>query len=238
MKENFTAIAYLLDGSGSMASLTDDTIGGFNTFVTEQKALPGEATFSMYIFNTSVSPVHEFIPLANVSELNRKVYRASGRTALLDAMGQTIDSLGARLAAMPEEERPSKVIVIVSTDGEENSSMNFTLDQIKEKVEHQRSAYSWEFVFIGANIDAITAGTSMGFAAHNSVGYEASAAGTESLYRSISSNMTSYRTSVGPAQVDFFGQTGITPESAVATPAPVAPAANPFDPGHALPNQK
>jgi uncharacterized protein YegL len=236
MKQNFTAIAVIIDASSSMSPLTGDTIGSFNTFLSEQKANPSEAAFSLCTFNDDYRLVHDFISLHSVSELNRQIYNCSGCTALLDAMGTTIDSLGAKLAAMPEEERPSKVIVLVITDGEENRSRRYTLDQIKSKVEHQRNVYSWEFVFIGANVDAISTGTSMGFAAHNSVAYAADSRGTQQLYRSVSSNLGSYRSSLAPAQVDFFGQTGVTPTSDTVASPPTTPIS--FDPGHSLPTKK
>jgi uncharacterized protein YegL len=242
MKDNFTAVAVIMDASGSMSLLSDDTIGSFNTFLTEQKTNPAETVFSLCTFNTAYHLVHDFVPLHTVAELTRDTYRASGGTALLDAMGHTIDSLGNRLSAMPEHERPSKVIVMVITDGEENSSHRYTLDQIRAKVEHQRSVYSWEFIFVGANIDAMKAGTSLGIAAHNSVAYVASAGGTGQLYRSLSQNMNSYRTSKNSSQVDFFGQTGITPTSVPVPADPKAgqstPAVTPFDPGHSFPTVK
>lgn len=246
-KENFTAIAVIADASSSMHPLTAETISNFNQFLAEQKANPAEAAFSLCIFNTDYRLVHDFVPLNSVAELTNQTYRCTGMTALLDAMGTTIDSLGAKLAAMPEEERPSKVIVLVITDGEENSSRRFTIDQIKDKVEHQRSKYSWEFVFIGANIDAISTGTSLGFAAQNSVAYVPSAAGTGQLYSSVSSNLNAYRSSLAPAQVDFFGQTGVTPTNAPVnnpdTTPPSNQAATPqtttgFNPGHSLPTNK
>jgi predicted GIY-YIG superfamily endonuclease/uncharacterized protein YegL len=206
MKDNFVAIAAILDASGSMHGLTCDTIGSFNQFLQEQKAVPGEVAFTLCTFNTDYRLVHDFQPLANVSELTLETYRAEGGTALLDAMGTTIDALGVRLAALPEHERPSKVIVLVITDGEENSSHRYTREQIQAKVQHQQDVYSWSFVFIGANIDAISAGTSMGFTTANSVNYVASAGGTRSLYNSISSNMTSYRSAAvrGAAPVAKF----------------------------------
>lgn len=242
-KQNFTAIAVIIDASGSMAGLTNDTIGNFNSFLNDQKAIPGEAVFSLCTFNTACQMVHDFVPLHGVEELNNKTYRASGGTALLDAMGTTIDAMGAKLAAMPEHERPSKVIVLVITDGEENSSEIFTLEQIKDKVTHQHDKYSWEFVFIGANIDAIAAGTSLGIAACNSVAYTSDSRGTQQLYRSVSSNLGSYRSSIAPQHVDFFAQTGITPTSQV----PANPTTNTgnaggvvsgFNPGHSLPTSK
>jgi uncharacterized protein YegL len=205
MKKDFSAIAVIIDASDSMATLTQDTIGSFNQFLAEQKVVPGEAAFSLCTFNTHYSLVHDFIALANVPDLNAKTYRPTGGTALLDAMGTTIDSLGAKLATMPEEDRPSKVIVLVITDGEENSSHTFTLEQIKAKVTHQQEAYNWSFVFMGANIDAISAGATMGFTTANSVQYDATSVGTENLYRSVSANMTSYRSSVGSSK-SFFEQ--------------------------------
>ena len=209
-KENFTAIAVIIDASSSMAGLTLDTIGSFNQFLKEQKDVPGEASLTLCTFDTSYRLIHDFSALAKVEDLNTVSYRCNGCTALLDAMGTTIDALGARLAALPEEERPSKVIVLVVTDGEENSSRKFTLAQIKDKVVHQREVYNWEFVFMGANIDAIGAGTSLGFSAANSLQYDATAVGTAGLYSTVSSNMTSYRSSVAAGPVDFFNQVQTT----------------------------
>lgn len=241
MKEDFTAIAVIMDASGSMATLTKDTIGSFNQFLAEQQALPGEAAFSLCTFNTDYRLVHDFVPLANVSQLTEKTYRPGGGTALLDAMGTTIDALGAKLAAMPEEDRASKVIVLVITDGEENSSKRFTLEQIKAKVTHQQDKYNWLFVFIGANIDAISAGISLGVTSANSVNYTPTSGGTRSLYSNISSNMGSYRTARGVgAKVDFFNQTPtpVPPTGAVSsTPDPTV-VTQVFDPGHSLPKQK
>lgn len=220
-KENLTAICIIIDRSGSMAGLTKDTIGSFNTFLAEQKEVPGEAAFTLCTFNTDYQLVHDFIKLDTVPDLNETTYRPSGGTALLDAMGSTIDSVGQKLAAMPEDERPSKVIFLVITDGEENSSKRYTKDQIKSMVEHQQSAYKWGFVFVGANIDAFHAGQSMGFTDQNSVGYEATKGGTHRLYGSVSSNMRSYRLASDVTKggnVDFFGQTGITPTSAPVVP--------------------
>ena len=195
MKENFTSINVVMDKSGSMGNLTDDTIGSFNTFLKEQKEFPGEAVFTLCTFNHESTFVHDAEHIANVQDLNIDTYRPNGNTALLDALGQTIDRVGKNLAAMPEADRPSKVIFLVITDGEENSSRMFDREQIKSMVEHQKSVYNWEFMFFGANVDAFTAGTSMGFAANNSIGYNATAAGTEVLYRGISSNVSNYRSS-------------------------------------------
>lgn len=206
-KENFTSINVIIDASGSMSHLAHDTVGNFNTFLKEQKAFPGEAVFTLCTFNTSHNLVHDFVKITDVPDLNVKAYTPMGGTALLDAMGTTIESVGRRLAAMPEEERPSKVIFLVITDGHENSSHKYDSTQIKSMVEHQKDVYSWEFVFMGANIDAFAEGVNMGFTASNTLNYVPTAAGTQQLYSSISSSMTNYRSS-NSSRADFFNQNG------------------------------
>jgi hypothetical protein len=206
-KENFTSINVIIDASGSMSHLTHDTIGNFNTFLKEQKAFPGEAAFTLCTFNTDYHLVHDFEKIANVPDLNHMNYMPMGGTALLDAMGTTMDSVGAKLAAMSEDERPSKVIFLIITDGHENSSHRYSSDQIKSMVEHQKDKYAWEFVFMGANIDAIAAGTNLGISVQNTMNYAPTSAGTASLYRSISNNMTSYRSS-NSSRADFFNPGG------------------------------
>lgn len=234
-KENFTSINVVIDKSGSMGSLAKDTIGSFNAFLKEQKDVPGEAAFTLCAFNHDYTLVHDFIKLASVPDLDATSYRTGGNTALLDALGSTINSVGQKLAAMPEEERPSKVIFLVITDGEENSSHKFTKEQIKSMVEHQRDAYKWEFVFIGANIDAFHEGQAYGFTGQNSVSYNATKGGTHQLYSSVSSNLRSYRLAdsesyaTASAAGGFFSQTGQTPTTpvdpnAATTQAPATPA--------------
>ncbi len=209
-KENFTAIAAILDASGSMHSLTNDTIGSFNQFLADQKAVPGEARLSLCIFNSSYRLVHDFVPLAQVPNLDTNTYHCDNSTALLDAIGTTIDALGAKLAALPEEERPSKVIVLVITDGFENASREYIKpNQVRDMVTHQREKYSWEFVYIGAGMDAITAttvGTSLGVSARNSVSSQHTAVGTRSLYANVSGSMTSYRMGNSSTMDNFLGQ--------------------------------
>ena len=220
-KENFTSINVIVDASGSMAGLTHDTIGNFNTFLKEQKEFPGEAVFTLCTFNTDYRLPHDFVKIASVPDLSSKTYVPQGGTALLDAMGTTIESVGRKLAGMPEDERPSKVIFLIITDGHENSSRRFTAEQVKAMVEHQKNVYSWEFVFMGANIDAIGTGTSLGIDARNSLNYSADSVGTRQLYKSISENMSSYRGS-NSSRADFFNQTqqgvgSVTPPVVVTT---------------------
>lgn len=219
-KENFTSINVIVDASGSMAGLATDTIGNFNTFLKEQKEFPGEAVFTLCTFNTDYRLPHDFVKIASVPDLSSKSYVPQGGTALLDAMGTTIESVGRKLAALPENERPSKVIFLIITDGHENSSKRFTAEQVKAMVKHQKDVYSWEFVFMGANIDAIGTGATLGISAQNSLNYSADSIGTKNLYRSISDNMSTYRGS-SSSRADFFNQTqqgvGSTPPVVVTT---------------------
>jgi uncharacterized protein YegL len=188
-----------------MTSLAKETIQSFNEFLKEQKEFPGECVFTLCTFNTDYRLVHDFVKIASVNDLDNRTYVTTGWTALLDAVGTTIDSVGRKLAAMPEEERPSKVIFLIITDGHENSSKRFAPEQIRSMVEHQKDTYSWEFVFMGANIDAIAAGTNLGISIQNTLNYQPTAAGTKALYRSVSENMSSYRAS-NSSRADFFNQ--------------------------------
>jgi uncharacterized protein YegL len=195
MKENFTSINVIIDASGSMQHLQFDTLGSFNTFLTEQKAFPGEAAFSLCSFNTSTNLIHDFVKLGSVPSLDAKTYAPTGGTALLDAIGTTIDSVGKKLAAMDESERPSKVLFLVITDGHENSSKAYSSEQIKEMVQHQKDVYNWEFMYFGASLEQIAAGVNLGVDVRNTLSYTPTAAGVHDLYRSISNSATAYRTS-------------------------------------------
>jgi uncharacterized protein YegL len=220
-KENLTSIVVVIDRSGSMAGLTTDTVGGYNNFLEQQKQVEGSAELTLCLFNTDYHLVYDSSPLTSIPNLDAKTYSPNGGTALLDALGSTIDTVGAKLAARDESERPSKVIVLVITDGQENSSKRFKKEQIKEKISHQREVYNWEFVFMGANIDAVDEGTSLGISAKNSLNYTASAAGTAKLYGTVSQSMSSYRVSANN-QVDFFNQ-NTTPGLGAAQANPVPP---------------
>lgn len=204
MNLNKTDITVILDKSGSMRSLINDTVGGFNSFLTEQKEQPGEATLTLVQFDTKNRVVVDGAPLKDVKELTEASYRPGGNTALLDALGATINKVGQRLAETPEEERPGKVIFLVMTDGEENASNEFTKEQIKTMVEHQTEKYNWSFVFLGANIDSITTATSMGFAAANASNYNATGVGTRAAYNAISAGVTQYRSTKSPASSRNF----------------------------------
>lgn len=178
-----------------MTPLQMETILGFNTFLADQKKQPGEAVFTLATFSDDYRLVYDAVPLKNVPDLNKSTYNPSGWTALLDAVGNTCNQVGARLAATKEEDRPSKVLVLIMTDGEENRSRTFTHENVKDIIAHQRDKYSWEFVFIGANQDAITAGAAIGVDANHSYNFVATAAGSASLFSSISGGTSDYRSS-------------------------------------------
>jgi uncharacterized protein YegL len=187
---NYTHIAVVLDRSGSMSSIVKDTEGGYNTFLADQKKAPGTATISLAQFDNVYESVHGPIDIQTANNL-RLIPR--GGTALLDAMGKAITETGEYLAALPESKRPGKVVFVTITDGGENSSNEWTRNQVFKLVTKQREKFAWEFVFLGANQDAIAVGTSLGVSAGSSINYQASRAGTQSVYAGLSSNITNTR---------------------------------------------
>jgi uncharacterized protein YegL len=194
MKDNLTEIVFILDRSGSMRNLTNDTIGGFNAFIDQQKKEPGEAVLTTVLFDDQYEILHNGVNLKDVKELTGKEYFARGCTALLDAIGKTINTVGEQLNKTNEENKPSKVIFVITTDGFENASKEFTQPQIKEMIEHQTNKYNWQFMFLGANIDAVATASSYGISGQFASNYTASSIGTDSLYRSVSKSVASYRT--------------------------------------------
>lgn len=185
MKKNLTEMVFILDKSGSMSSLENDTIGGFNSMIAKQKQEEGEAYVTTVLFDDRYKMLHDHINIQDVPELTNQEYYARGMTALLDAVGRTVNSVGERLNNTPEEERPEKVIVIITTDGLENASREFTKKAIKEMIEHQQEKYSWTFIFLGANMDAVSEAADLGISANYSKTYIASAAGTASVYDAV-----------------------------------------------------
>lgn len=193
MKENYTDISIVLDRSGSMESIKDDTIGGFNSFLSEQKKVPGAATITLAQFDDVYETVYQAIDLQAAPLLNDQTFVPRGTTALLDAIGRTINETGKRLAAMAESNRPAKVIFVILTDGHENASREFSMPQINEMIRRQRDTYSWEFVFLGANQDAIASAGQMGIQAANAMTYAANKVGTEAAFYSVAKKMTAVR---------------------------------------------
>lgn len=193
MKKGLTEMVFILDRSGSMSHLTDDTIGGFNSLIEKQKEEDGEAFVTTVLFSDDYELLHDHIDIKEIKPMTRKDYYAMGCTALLDAIGTTINTVGVRLSETPEEERPEKVIFVITTDGLENSSREFTRSKVKEMIEHQQSKYSWMFMFLGANIDAVSEASSLGIDARHARTYTANAQGTSSVYESVSATIDCLR---------------------------------------------
>ena len=167
-----THIAVLLDRSGSMESIKAETISGFNFFLNEQKKSGANASLTLVQFDTQETEiVHEAKPVQSVPELNADTYQPRGGTPLLDALGETISSTGRTLAVVPEANRPDKVVFVIITDGQENSSHKFSKTQIKEMLEHQTNVYKWQFIYLGANQDAFAEAGSMGIGVGNAANF-------------------------------------------------------------------
>lgn len=199
-----TDITIILDRSGSMESVADDTIGGFNRFLEDQKTGHGTATITLVQFDDRYETVYAGVPLEAAPKLTDQTFVPRGSTALLDAIGKTIDETGVRLAAMREEDRPEQVVMVILTDGCENASRRYDAHRIAEMIAHQREVYSWEFIFLGANQDAIATASAMGVAAGSSLTYAASSAGTNQAFDAVSRRMKTRRELKHMMSEDFF----------------------------------
>jgi Mg-chelatase subunit ChlD len=188
-----TDITVILDKSGSMEVRRTDAIGGFNALVDDQKVQPGVAALSLVQFDTSYQVTFTGKAPIDVPALTMETYTPSGGTALLDAMGKTISATGERLAAMREADRPQKVIVVIITDGEENSSHEFTYPQVNEMICHQRDVYKWEFIFVGTNQDAIASASKIGIAAHSALTYGTSGRAARAAMSAVAASVSERR---------------------------------------------
>lgn len=193
MQNDLTEIAYVLDRSGSMQSLASDAIGGFNSFLSSQKALEGRANFTLVLFDHEYLVVHKSVELSRVPDLDARTYVPRGQTALLDAVGRTIDDLGAHLAGIPESQRPAKVIVAIFTDGLENASRVFTTEKLAASIKHQQEKYGWEFLFLAANQDAIATAATIAIPASQAMNYVASPVGVRDSYEELNKRVTQSR---------------------------------------------
>lgn len=185
MREDLTDISIILDRSGSMVAVEEDTIGGFNRFIAGQRELPGACNVSLYQFDNEYEAVYVARPVADVPTLTKQTYEPRGATALLDAMGRTIYDTGTRLAAMLEETRPAKVLIVILTDGEENASREFSRERVFDLIRTQTDIYKWHFVYLGARQDAIQVGRRLGFDRYQTMTTAANASGTRAAYNSV-----------------------------------------------------
>jgi hypothetical protein len=200
MREDVTDITLLLDRTGSMQVVRDETITAVNRFLEEQKKVPGEAAFTLVQFDSQdpFEVVQRAVPIREAKPLTAETYVPRAWTPLLDAIGRTINDAGARLGAMSETDRPGKVVLAIITDGLENASKEFSRAKILEMIKHQREAYSWQIVFLGANQDAIAEGAQIGLPKSASLTYATTPHGVQAAYASLSENLVSYR--IGTAQ--------------------------------------
>ena len=206
MDNNLTQLVYILDMSGSMSALRDDTIGGYNALLDKQKELGKEnnelkARVTTVLFDDRYILLHDGVDINDVQHITSREYAPFGMTALYDAIGRTIHHVGEQLAAMPEEERPALVSVTIITDGQENASREYNQHAVRNMIKEQRDKYSWVFSFIGANIDVDKAGDELGIDRKMSKGYTASRVGTASVYDSISAGAARVRQMVGRSAV-------------------------------------
>lgn len=192
MDMNLTEIIFLLDRSGSMGGLESDTIGGFNTFIEKQSKIDGETIVTAVLFDDKYEILWNGIDARNV-KLTSKEYFVRGYTALLDAVGKTILEVGYRLSRVEESKLPGKVIFVISTDGLENASREFTYEKVKELNKHQHEKYSWEFIFLGANIDTAKEANNLGISADNAYNFEASRDGVDKMYCKVCEAVTEKR---------------------------------------------
>ena len=190
MKKGLTEIVFILDRSGSMAGLEADTIGGYNSMLAKQKKEKGEAIISTVLFDDRTEILHDRKNIQNVERITDEEYYVRGGTALLDAVGGAIHHISRIQKEMPEEERPEKTLFIITTDGLENASRWYSYEKVKRMVEKKKKRNHWEFVFLGANIDAVEVAGRFGVAANRAVRYECDSVGT-ALNFTVMSKMVS-----------------------------------------------
>ena len=195
MKKNLTELVFILDRSGSMAGLEKDTIGGFNAMIEKQKAEAGEAYISTVLFDNYSEVIHDRVALNAVPKLTEKEYYVRGCTALLDAVGGAIHHIGNVHKYAREEDRPEKTLFVITTDGMENASRRYSYERVREMITRQKEKYGWEFLFLGANIDAAREAARFGIDADRTADYHADTQGTAVIYEAMSDVVYSVRAS-------------------------------------------
>jgi Mg-chelatase subunit ChlD len=188
-----TDVTVILDRSGSMEAIASDVIGGFNQFLTKQQRQRGDCRLTLVQFDDQYEVVYLAQPIAAASRLTTKTFEPRGNTALLDAMGRTIDATGARLAALPEAERPNRVLLVIITDGEENASVEYTRDRVFSMISTQQDVYGWSFLFLAANQDAIAEAATIGIDAQRSLTFPATGVGIRAASLAMSDAVASFR---------------------------------------------
>ncbi len=190
---NLTEIVFILDRSGSMGGLESDTIGGFNSMIEKQKKEEGEAIVSTVLFDDQIEILHDRVNISKIEKMTNKDYYVRGCTALLDAVGSSIKHIKKCHKKANEDERPSKTIFIITTDGLENSSRVHSISEVKQMIKKRKNKDNWEFIFLGANIDAIEVAGSMGIEANRAVNFVCDSVGTALNYKVLSKAVSRIR---------------------------------------------
>jgi uncharacterized protein YegL len=193
MKEKVTELVFILDKSGSMAGLEADTIGGYNAMLKKQQKAEGEAIVTTVLFDHNYELLHDRINVKGISPITEDDYEVGGTTALLDAIGFTLQKIINVQRKTTENERAEKVLFVITTDGMENASREYTTEKIKKMIEHQKDKYGWEFMFLGANIDAVSTAAEFGIEEDFAVEYHADHIGTQLNYEAVSEAVTNIR---------------------------------------------
>ena len=193
MKKNLTELVFILDKSGSMSGLEKDTIGGFNSMLEQQRKVDGECVITTVLFDNRYELLHDRIDIRAVQPMTEQEYFVGGSTALLDAIGKTIHKIGTVQKNTAEDYRAEKVMFVIITDGEENASRYFSSAQIRQMIQRQKKRYGWEFIFLGANIDAVETAGRFGIDADRAVDYVPDGEGTELNFRIMSQTVATFR---------------------------------------------
>lgn len=193
MRENLTEIVFILDRSGSMSGLESDTIGGFNSMIAKQQKEEGEAIVSTVLFDDETDVIHDRVAIGDVKKLTEEDYYVRGCTALLDAVGGAIHHIGNVHKYAREEDRPAKTLFVITTDGLENASRHYSFKDVKRLIKRQQEKYNWEFIFLGANIDAIEVADELGISKDRAANYNCDELGTALNYQVLEAAVTRVR---------------------------------------------
>jgi uncharacterized protein YegL len=203
MKKGLTELVFILDKSGSMGGLEADTIGGYNSMLEKQKAVEGECLITTALFDNNYELLHDRIDMNAVGAITEKEYFVGGSTALIDAIGKTIHKIGNAQRHTADDFRAEKVMFVIITDGEENSSREYSVEKVRSQIERQKTRYGWEFIFLGANIDAVETAGRFGIRADRAVEYLSDGAGTNLNFTVMSAAVAEYRDSASISDSHF-----------------------------------
>ncbi|MBR4864461.1 MAG: hypothetical protein IKU07_07785 [Oscillospiraceae bacterium] len=206
MKKNLTELVFILDRSGSMSGLEGDTIGGFNSMIKKQKKAAGEAYVSTVLFDNESEVIHDRVPLDRIMPMTEEEYYTRGSTALLDAVGSAIRHIGNIHKYARDEDRPEKTLFVITTDGMENSSHTYTYEKVRKMIEEKKEKCGWEFIFLGANIDAAKEAARFGISRECAADYLADSKGTGILYDTLGEAISQVRTCAAPLSASWKKQ--------------------------------